>query len=146
MPMFLGTYTPKVDDKGRFFLPAKFRDELVDGLVIAKGQDRCLAIFTPEVFQQEAAKAMSASATLRTARNFQRMLAAGASVETPDKQGRVTIPPLLRAYAGLDKEIAVIGAFNRIEIWDLETWMSFSDEQDDVFAGLNEEIFPGGAE
>ena len=73
-----------------------------------------------------------------------RMFAAGASEETPDKQGRVTIPPVLRNYAGLDKEIAVIGAFNRVEVWDLAAWEAYSAEQDKAYADMDEEIFPGG--
>ena len=142
--MFLGTYTPKVDDKGRFFLPAKFREQLAGGLVIAKGQERCLAVYTLEEFGREAARAQSGPTTLRGSRDFQRMLAAGASEELPDKQGRVTIPPILRRYAGLDKEIAVIGAINRVEVWDLEAWEAYQAEQDEVFAQMDIEIFPSG--
>ena len=143
--MFLGTHFPKVDEKGRFVLPAKFRDELGDGLVIAKGQERCLAIYTVEEFQRQAQAAMSGSSTVRGIRDFQRMFAAGASEEAPDKQGRVTIPPVLRNYAGLDKEIAVIGAFNRVEVWDLAAWEAYQAAQDEEFARMDEEIFPGGA-
>lgn len=141
--MFLGTHTPKLDEKGRFVLPARFREDLAAGLIIAKGQERCLAIYTPEVFSQQAQAALSGSATVRGIRDFQRTFAAGASEETPDKQGRVTIPPLLRAYAGLDKEIAVIGAFNRIEVWDLNAWTTYEAEQDEAFAALDEAISPG---
>ena len=141
--MFLGTYTPRLDEKGRFFLPAKFRDELAEGLVIAKGQEHCLAIYTPEGFQQEAARAMSGPSTLRGIRDFQRMYASGASEEVPDKQGRLTVPPMLRQYAGLDKEIAVIGAFNRIEIWDLAAWETYQTAQEEEFARLDGEIAPG---
>ena len=142
--MFLGTHFPKVDDKGRFFLPAKFRDELGEGLIIAKGQERCLTLYTPQEFQRQAQAAMNGPSTLRGIRDFQRTFAAGASEETPDKQGRVTIPPVLRNYAGLDKEIAVIGAFNRVEVWDLAAWEAYSAEQDEAYAGMDEEIFPGG--
>ena len=141
--MFLGTYTPRLDEKGRFFLPAKFRDELAEGLVIAKGQEHCLAIYTPQGFQQEAAKAMTGPSTLRGIRDFQRMYASGASEETPDKQGRLTVPPMLRQYAGLDKEIAVIGAFNRIEVWDLAAWEAYQAAQEEEFAQLDGEIVPG---
>ena len=143
--MFLGTHFPRVDDKNRFVLPAKFRDELKGGLVIAKGQERCLAIYTPDEFQRQAQAAMSGPSTLRGIRDFQRMFAAGASQEVPDSQGRVTIPPVLRTYAGLDKEIAVIGAFNRVEVWDLAAWEAYQSAQDDEFARMDEEIFPGGA-
>lgn len=141
--MFLGTHTPKLDDKGRFVLPSRFRDDLADGLIIAKSQEHCLAIYTPAEFTQQAQAALSGSATLRGTRDFQRSFAAGASEETPDKQGRVTIPPLLRAYAGLDKDIAVIGAFNRIEVWDLAAWTAYETEQDEAFATLDEAIAPG---
>ncbi|MDO5534095.1 MAG: division/cell wall cluster transcriptional repressor MraZ [Propionibacteriaceae bacterium] len=142
--MFLGSHFPKVDDKGRFVLPAKFREELGDGLVISKGQERCLVIYTVEGFQQEAQVAMSGPSTLKGIRDFQRMFAAGASQEVPDAQGRVTIPQVLRNYAGLDKEIAVIGAFNRVEVWDLAAWEAYQSTQDDQFAQMDQEIFPGG--
>lgn len=138
--MFLGTHTPKLDEKGRFFLPARFRDELAGGLIIAKGQERCLSIFTPAEFARQAEVALTGSATVRDIRDFQRTFAAGASEETPDKQGRVTIPPLLRGYAGLDKDIAVIGAFNRIEVWDLAAWQAYETAQDEKFSSLDAEI------
>lgn len=141
--MFLGTHTPKLDEKGRFFLPAKFRDELGSEVVIAKGQERCLAIYTVDEFGRQAAQAMTGPATRKDIRDFQRALAAGASEQAPDKQGRVMIPPALRAYAGLDTQIAVVGAFNRVEVWDLATWESYSAEQDEVFARLDAEVFPG---
>ena len=135
--MFLGTHTPKVDEKGRFFLPAKFRDELGDGLVITKGMDHSLVIYPTAEFMKMAIQAQSAPATLKGARGYQRVLAAAASEETPDKQGRVTIPPMLRAYAGLDKEIAVIGAIDRVEIWDLARWLAYEAEQDEIYANMD---------
>lgn len=138
--MFLGTHTPKLDEKGRFFLPAKFRDELGEGLVITKGQERCLMVYARDEFERQAQAVMNGSSTLQKIRDFQRMFAAGASEEVPDRQGRVTIPAVLRAYAGLDKEIAVIGAFNRIEVWDLAAWTAYEAAQDDVFSRMDEEI------
>lgn len=141
--MFLGTHTPKLDDKGRFFLPAKFRDALAEGLVIAKGQDRCLAIYTPAAFMKMAEQASRRPSTLREARSFQRVLSAGASQEVPDKQGRVTIPTGLRAYAGLDREIAVVGAFDRIEVWDLVAWEAYQAAEEENFAQMDGELAPG---
>jgi MraZ protein len=138
--MFLGTHTPKLDDKGRFFLPAKFREELSDGLVITRQQDRCLAIYPRAVFEAEAAKAMSGSATVAKVRDFQRMLASGASDEKPDGQGRLTVPPHLRRYAQLDREIVVIGAINRIEVWDAANWQRYAEAQEAAFADMNEEV------
>ncbi len=141
--MFLGTYTPRLDEKGRFFLPAKFRDELGDGLVIARGHEHCLQVFTPDEFQREAQRALSGSPTSRAARDFQRIYASGASQEVPDRQGRVTVPPRLRTYAGLDKDIAVIGAFNRLEVWDLATWQAYEDNNEELFAQLDEDAPDG---
>lgn len=141
--MFLGTHTPKLDEKGRFFLPAKFRDELADGLVITRSQDRCLAIYPTEAFVAMTQQVSTAPTTLKQVRDFQRMLAAGASDETPDKQGRVTIPPMLRRYAGLDKDIVVVGAINRVEVWDVAAWEEYSAQQESVFAEMNEEVFAG---
>lgn len=142
--MFLGTHTPKLDEKGRFFLPAKFRDELSTGLVITRQQERCLAIYPTDTFVGMTKQVMDAPSTLKNVRDFQRMLAAGASDETPDKQGRVTIPPLLRSYAGLEKDIVVVGAINRLEIWNVAAWQEYSAQQESAFAEMNEEVFPGG--
>lgn len=135
--MFLGTYTPKLDEKGRFFLPARFRDELADGLVIAKGQERCLSIYTVAAFSEEARVAMSGSSTMRGIRDFQRTFGSGASEEIPDKQGRVMIPAVLRAYAALDKEIAVIGALSRVEVWDHESWLRYRAVQDEEYSTMD---------
>ena len=116
--MFLGTHTPKLDDKGRLILPAKFRDELADGLVITKFQERCLAIWPVSEFVEVTQTVRSASSSQQDVRDYQRMLASGASDETPDKQGRITIPPICGSYAGLDKDCVVVGAINRVEVWD----------------------------
>lgn len=138
---FLGTHTPKLDEKGRFFLPARFREPLTNGLVITKGQDRCLVIQTPEAFTEMANRFYAGSPTVREVRNFQRMVFAGASEQVPDKQGRVSIPSLLRSYAGLDKDIVVIGVGTRIEVWDQAAWETFEAGQDEEFAGMDGEIF-----
>ena len=71
------------------------------------------------------------------------MLASGASDETPDKQGRITIPPHLRAYAGLDKDCVVVGAINRVEVWDAAAWEQYSAEKESAFAELNDSRVPG---
>lgn len=143
---FLGTHTPKLDEKGRFFLPARFREPLTGGLVVTKGQDRSLVIQTPEAFKAMADRFYAGSPTVREVRNFQRTVFAGASEQVPDKQGRVSIPPVLRAYAGLDKEIVVIGVGDRIEVWDAAAWADFEAGQDEVFAALDGELFHAGGD
>ena len=139
--MFLGTHTPKLDEKGRFFLSAKFRDELDDGLVITRGQDRCLAIYPTETFVEMTREIAKGSVSVKKVRDYQRMLAAGASDTAPDKQGRVMIPPMLRRYAALNKEIVVVGAITRVEVWDATEWEKYSEAQEEAFADMNEEVF-----
>ncbi len=142
MVVFLGTHTPKLDEKGRLILPAKFRDELADGLVITRFQERCLAIWPIATFV-EVAQSVRGTSSSQQVRDYQRMLASGASDETPDKQGRITIPPKLREWASLTKDVVVIGAMNRLEIWDEAAWTAYSEEQEEAFAELSEEVFPG---
>jgi len=141
--MFFGTYTPRLDDKGRLFLPAKFRDELAEGLVVTRGQERCLYVWSMEEFNKLTERLRETSVTSKSARNYVRMFFAGASDETPDKQGRITVPPMLRGYASLERDCVVIGAMNRIEIWDAASWQTYSDEQEQAFADLSEEVLPG---
>ena len=141
--MFLGTHTPKLDEKGRIFLPAKFRDGLADGLVITRGQDRCLAIWPVADFVEQTQQLRNAPSSSKQVRDYQRMLASGASDETLDKQGRLTIPAPLRAYAGLDKDVVVVGAINRVEVWDAAAWQTYAEAQEAEFAEMNDDVFPG---
>ena len=97
--MFLGTYQPRLDEKGRVILPARFRDELAAGLVITKGQERCLSVWPAKEFAALTEAMGQAPVTAKSARDYMRVMFAGAHDEIPDKQGRVTIPPSLRTYA-----------------------------------------------
>jgi MraZ protein len=141
--MFSGTYTPKLDDKGRLFLPAKFRDEMGDGLVITRGQDRSIDLRTKAAFDQFAEKFQTASQTDARLRAYGRMLFALASEQVPDKQGRITITPELRRYSAIERECVVIGIYNRIEIWEPQAWAEYTAAQEDAFSDVQEEIFPG---
>lgn len=89
--MFLGTHTPRLDDKGRLILPAKFRDELAGGVVITKGQERCLYVFPMPEFRRIASQLREQPVTHKAARAYGRVFFASAHDEVPDKQGRVTI-------------------------------------------------------
>ncbi|MBA2465438.1 MAG: division/cell wall cluster transcriptional repressor MraZ [Nocardioidaceae bacterium] len=141
--MFFGTYTPRLDDKGRIILPAKFRDELAEGLVVTRGQEHCLYVWSLAEFGKITERLVEVPVTNKAARDYVRMFFAGASDETPDKQGRVTIPPMLRDYASLSKDCIVIGAMNRVEIWDSAAWQTYSEAQEPAFADLSEDVFPG---
>lgn len=141
--MFLGTYSPKLDDKGRIILPAKFRDELAGGVVMTRGQENCVYVFSTREFEDMHEKIRQAPVTSKQARDYLRVFLSGASPETPDKQNRITIPHNLRSYAGLDRELTVIGAGSRAEIWDSEAWETYLAEQESVFSDTAEEVIPG---
>ncbi|WP_261623121.1 division/cell wall cluster transcriptional repressor MraZ [Nesterenkonia marinintestina] len=141
--MFLGTYTPRMDEKGRLILPAKYRDELADGLVLTRGQERCVYVFSAAEFQNVHQQLRQAPLASRQARDYIRMFLSGASDETPDKQGRITIPPSLREYAGLDRDVAVIGAGDRAEIWDAASWEAYMEAKEAEFSSTDEIAVPG---
>jgi MraZ protein len=143
VPVFLGTHSPRLDDKGRLALPARFRPELEGGLVICKGQDRCLYVFPVAEFARVTEALRRAPVTDRRVRDYGRVLFASASNEMPDGQGRITVPPTLRSYAGLTKDCVVIGANTRIEIWDAVAWQEYLDATEPAFADIAEEVLPG---
>lgn len=141
--MFLGTHTPRLDDKGRLALPARFRPELEGGVVICKGQERCLSIYPAAEFVRVTEGLKNAPVTDRRVRDYSRVLFASASDETPDGQGRIRIPPMLREYAGLTKDCVVIGANTRLEVWDAAAWQTYLDTAEPGFADIAEEVMPG---
>jgi len=141
--MFLGTHAPKLDEKGRIILPAKFRDELASGLVLTRGQEHCVYVFSQREFEALHEKIRQAPVTSKQARDYLRVFLSGASAEVPDKQNRVTIPQTLRSYAGLDRDLVVIGAGSRAEIWDAQAWETYLAEQEATFANTTEEVIPG---
>ena len=141
--MFLGTHEPKLDEKGRIILPARFRDELANGLVITKGQERCLYVFPSGEFFSITERLRQAPVTEKAARDYMRVMFAGAHDEVPDKQGRVTIPSGLRTYAGLEKDCVVIGANTRLEIWDNAAWESYLADREKTFSDVSSEVLPG---
>lgn len=141
--MFLGTYTPRLDEKSRLILPAKFREELAEGLVLTPGQERCIYVFSAREFERVHEQMRSAPLSSRQARDYIRVFLSGASDEVPDKQGRVTVPAPLRQYAGLDRDVTVIGAGTRVEIWDSESWNTYLAEQEAAFSETDEDVLPG---
>lgn len=141
--MFLGTYEPRLDDKGRLILPAKFREAMSSGLVLTKGQERCLYAFTRADFEDIHERLSKAPISSKQARDYMRVFNSSANDEVPDKQGRITIPAKLRQYAGLDRDVAVIGSGSKIEIWDAPTWEAYLAEQEQLYAEITEEVVPG---
>jgi MraZ protein len=141
--VFLGTHTPRLDEKGRLILPAKYRDELAEGVVITKGQERCLYVWPLAEFTRVTTAMRDAQMSGKTLRDHSRVLFASASDEVPDKQGRITLPPALRQYAGLDRDCVVIGANTRMEIWDAAAWETYLAAQEESFSDASEEVLPG---
>ena len=135
---FMGTSRPKLDEKGRLFLPAKYRDRLAEGVVVTQGQENCLVVWPTDVFMQEARRAHATPMTNRGARDYARMLFGQAEQGSLDKQGRITIPSALRDYAELDKEVVVVGVMDRIEIWQPARWEDYSTQTQEKFAELDE--------
>ena len=141
--MLLGTFVPKLDEKGRIILPAKFSEDFASGVVMTRGQERCIYVFSQREFEQLHERARQAPVTGKKGRDFLRLLLSGASQEVPDKQHRVTIPPMLREYAGLDRELTVIGAGSRAEIWDTAAWNNYYASTEAAFADTDEEVIAG---
>jgi MraZ protein len=141
--VFLGTHTPRLDEKGRLILPAKYRDELAGGVVITKGQERCLYVFPLAEFGRMTEAMRTAPVTRKDLRDYGRVLFASAFDEVPDKQGRITVPPSLRTYAGLERDCVVIGANTRMEIWDAGAWETYLASQEEAFSEASQEVLPG---
>jgi MraZ protein len=136
--MFLGTHAPRLDDKGRLVLPAKFRDGLAAGLVLTKGQERSIVVWPAAEFAAYAAQLAEASRTDAAVRAFQRVLFSGAADEIPDRQGRITVPQSLRDYAGLDRDVVVVGNGTTVEIWAEAAWSNYLAGNEDAFSDVNE--------
>lgn len=141
--MFLGTHAPRLDDKGRLVLPAKFREGLASGVVLTKGQDRSVVVWPAAEFAAYAERLNEASRSDARVRAYLRVLFSGASDEVPDRQGRIGVPSVLRDYAGLDRDVVVVGNGTTCEIWDATTWSEYLAGQEDAFSGLSEEVVPG---
>ena len=141
--MFLGTHTPRLDDKGRLFLPAKFRERLSTGLVVTRGQERCLYVVPMDEFVKVTQQMQEAPTTNRAVRDYIRVFLSGASDEIPDKQGRVSVPAHLRQYAGLTRECTVIGTGSRVEIWDTDAWNDYLASTEQAYSEQSEEVIPG---
>ncbi len=141
MKTFVGTYFFNVDNKGRVFIPSDMRGILGNQGVLTRGLDRCLFLFSTEEWEKVVSSFTSLSFTKKEVRAFLRLLMAGASLVTLDSQGRIQIPSLLREYAKLEKEVAIIGVGNRIEIWAKDRWEVYESDTLPKFEEVAEEIF-----
>jgi MraZ protein len=142
-PLLLGTYTPKVDDKGRLALPAKLRSQLGPGLVMARGQERCVYLLPQREFRRVAVQIQRTSLGNKAAREYLRVFLSGAVEQKPDKQGRVLVPQMLRDYAHLSDDVVVIGVGTRAEIWDTAAWESYLESKEQGYSDIADDVLPG---
>ena len=118
--MFMGEYNHTIDAKGRLIVPSKFRESLGETFVVTKGLDGCLFVYGNDEWSVFEEKLKSLPLTNKEARTFVRFFLAGAAEVEVDKQGRILVPGVLREFAGLKKDVVLIGVASRIEIWDRE--------------------------
>lgn len=138
--MFMGEYAHNIDRKGRIIIPAKFREELGNVIIITRGLDGCLSVYTKEQWEAIYEQLMKLPSTKKDARMFVRMMTSKAAECEIDNQGRVLIPSPLIKLANLEKECMVIGAANHVEIWSKENWEPVDEEANANFEEIAENL------
>lgn len=127
--MLLGEYQNTVDNKGRIIIPSRFREELGHRFILTKGLDHCLIIYSMEEWKRFEDKLKSLPIASKEARSFVRYFFSGAVECEADKQGRMNIPPHLREYARIEKDLVTIGVSDRVEIWSRQEWEAYQDSE-----------------
>jgi len=123
--MLLGEHEHTIDDKNRVTLPSRFRQDFAGGVVVTRGIDRCLGVYTREQWNEfVSARLAGLSPFSREARQMRRYLFSAAIETEPDRQGRITVPAALMKYANLGRDVVVAGVQDHVEIWDLAAWRS----------------------
>ena len=140
--MFIGEHSHALDSKGRLSIPAKFREQFNQGVVITRGLDRCLWVFPQREWETIAKKLSQLPISQKKSRAFTRLMLAGAWDVELDKQGRVIIPEYLRNFAAISKQTVIAGIYNRLEIWDEDSWHDYTTKTE----ASSDEIAEGMAE
>lgn len=139
--MFMGEYQHNLDEKSRIVIPSSFRDELKNNFVIAKGLEKCLYIFSKNEWDKVVSKLESLPFTKKDVRIFKRSFFSGAANVELDKSGRIVISSNLKEYAKINRECVIIGAGDRIEIWDKDEWNNFMNTYEDKVSDIAENLF-----
>jgi MraZ protein len=142
--LFLGEYQHTLDAKGRVSLPRKFRDESGAHLVVSKGFENCLYVYTAERYSAFLENLLSASDFDRKTRAVRRRFTAGASEVDVDSAGRVGLTPALREFAGLSRDVIVAGGGDHMEIWDAAAWATYESENAPTIEDAAEELSRSG--
>ncbi|MEX0869993.1 MAG: division/cell wall cluster transcriptional repressor MraZ [Candidatus Spechtbacterales bacterium] len=138
--MLLGEFTHAIDTKKRLAIPAKFRKEVGKNVVITRGLDNCLFVFTTAEWKKLADKLGTLPLGQSDARGFSRLMLAGAMEVSVDSLGRILIPDYLKDYASLNKQVIVTGVYNRIEVWDEKIWNLYKKKSEKDAEGLAERL------
>ena len=144
--MFYGEHDHTIDRKGRLIIPSRFRqvlkDHYGDRCVATRGLDRCLFLFPEDEWRTQESKFRALSFTKQEARRFNRFYFSGAVELNFDRQGRVLIPQYLKEYAGIKRDVVLVGVSNRIEIWDKEEWKKFYEQFKESYEQVAEKLLP----
>lgn len=141
--MLIGEYHHNIDEKGRLIIPSKFREELGESFIVTKGLDGCLFVYSLSEWEKIVAKLKKLPFTKKDARIFTRFFLASATVCEFDKQGRVNLVNSLTLYAGIQKECAIIGVNDRLEIWSLDKYNNLMTENNEKLDEISENLFDG---
>ncbi|MBD3250574.1 MAG: division/cell wall cluster transcriptional repressor MraZ [Candidatus Pacebacteria bacterium] len=137
--MFVGKFYYKLQAKDRISLPADFRNQ-ADSWIVTRGLDGCLFVYNQDKFETELAKLGQRSFTKKSNRDLVRLMTNEAQEVQADANGRVRLPRYLIEYAGLEKELVIVGSFNRIEIWDRNTYHDYMSQLEDQAEQIAESI------
>jgi len=138
--MFIGEYSYSIDEKKRLGIPAKFRKLLETGGVITRGLDSCLFLYSNDEWEKLARKLSEMPLSRADARGFSRIMLSGAMEVEFDNLGRILVPDYLKNYAGLKKKVIVAGLYNRIEIWDEESWQTYKQRTESEAGNIAERL------
>lgn len=142
--MMMGEYAHALDEKGRITIPARLRDDLDNHFVMTKGLDGCLFLYPMSEWVKLEERLKALPLTNASARAFQRLFLAGAQDVELDRQSRVTIPPRLREYARVVKEVVLVGVSNRVELWSLESWHAYQSQAQAGYEDVAEKMVDFG--
>lgn len=144
--MFYGEHDHTIDRKGRLIIPSRFREVMkehyTERFVVTRGLDRCLFVFPEDEWRTQESRFRGLSFTKAEARRFNRIFFSGACELSCDRQGRVLIPPYLKEYAGIKRDVVLVGVSNRIEVWDKEEWRKFYEQNKESYEQIAEKLLP----
>lgn len=139
--MLMGEYHHSIDEKGRIIIPSKLREELGENVIVTRGLDDCLFIYSYKEWMALVTKLKTLPFTKKDARSFTRIFLSGAVMNEFDKQGRIKISSPLMQYASLSKDCVIIGVNDRLEIWSYEKWNNFMNQSKKELADLADHLF-----